>query len=143
MSRQRAFHPLPVAEVVAETADACSLVLAVPPELAGAFAYRPGQFLTVRVPRSDGLGGAVLLAVQLTAHRGPAHDHGQAGRRYASNWIADHVRAGTVLDILPPAGTFTPGPCRRRLPDVRRGSGITPVMSIVKSVLARGRARSC
>ena len=44
-------HQLRVAEVISETPDACSLVLDVPPELAAAFAYRPGQFLTVRVPQ--------------------------------------------------------------------------------------------
>jgi len=50
----RAYHQVPVAEVISETEDSFSLVLAVPPELAEAFAYRPGQFLTVRIPTEDG-----------------------------------------------------------------------------------------
>jgi 3-ketosteroid 9alpha-monooxygenase subunit B len=60
---------------------------------------------------------------------------------YASNWIADNVSAGTVLDALPPAGTFTPRTLETDFLMFAGGSGITPVMSIVKSVLARGRGR--
>ena len=106
----RAYHQVPVAEVVQEAGDACSLVLAVPPDLAGAFAYRPGQFLTVRVP--DGAGGSVARCYSLSSspHAGdaPAITIKRMTGGYASNWIADNVRPGMVLDLLPPAGTFVP-----------------------------------
>jgi 3-ketosteroid 9alpha-monooxygenase subunit B len=59
----------------------------------------------------------------------------------ASNWICDHVRAGGTLDLLPPAGEFTPGSLDEHLLLLAGGSGITPVMAIIKSVLARGRGR--
>jgi 3-ketosteroid 9alpha-monooxygenase subunit B len=107
VSRPRAFHPLPVAEVIAETEDACSLVLDVPPGLAGAFTYRPGQFLTIRVPGSDGP-VARCYSLSSSPHTGDRHTITVKRAGYASNWIADHVRAGTVLDVLPPGGTFTP-----------------------------------
>ncbi len=60
---------------------------------------------------------------------------------YASNWILDHVVAGTVLDVLPPAGTFWPGSLEGDFLLFAAGSGITPVMSILKSALAAGRGR--
>jgi 3-ketosteroid 9alpha-monooxygenase subunit B len=60
---------------------------------------------------------------------------------YASNWILDHVVAGTVLDVLPPAGTFCPGSLSGDFLLFAAGSGITPVMSILKSALAGGRGR--
>ena len=60
---------------------------------------------------------------------------------YASNWIADHVRAGTVLDLLPPAGTFSPRSLDGDFLLFAAGSGITPVMSILKSALHAGRGR--
>lgn len=44
------FHRLQIAEVVAETDDARSLVFDLPESLRDVFAYRPGQFLTLRVP---------------------------------------------------------------------------------------------
>ena len=48
MSRDHDHHPLAVARVVAETADARSFVLDVPPALSDSFAYRAGQFCTFR-----------------------------------------------------------------------------------------------
>ncbi len=60
---------------------------------------------------------------------------------YASNWIADNVRAGSVLDLLPPAGTFTPASLDADFLMFAGGSGITPVMSILRSALAVGHGR--
>src|SRR5205823_6606894 len=60
---------------------------------------------------------------------------------YASNWICDNVRAGAVLDLLPPAGTFSPRSLDADFLLFAAGSGITPVMSILKSALAAGRGR--
>jgi 3-ketosteroid 9alpha-monooxygenase subunit B len=139
----RDYYQVRVAEVISETDDACSLVLAVPPDLAGAFAYQPGQFLTLRVPL--GAGGSVARCYSLSSspYTGdrPAITVKRMTGGHASNWIADHVTAGTVLDVLPPAGTFVP----RSLDDdfllLAAGSGITPVMSILRSALARGQGR--
>jgi 3-ketosteroid 9alpha-monooxygenase subunit B len=132
-----------VAEVIEEAGEACSMVLAVPADLASAFAYHPGQFLTVRVP--DGSGGSVARCYSLSSspHAGdaPAITVKRMAGGYASNWIADHVRPGTVLDLLPPAGRFSPASLDTDFLMFAGGSGITPVISIVKSVLAAGRGR--
>jgi 3-ketosteroid 9alpha-monooxygenase subunit B len=139
----REYYQVPVAEVVRETGDACSLVLDVPPALSGTFGYRPGQFLTVRVP-SD-LCGSVARCYSLSSspHAGerPAITIKRTEGGYASNWIAENVAAGTVLDLLPPAGTFCPSSLEGDLLLFAAGSGITPVMSILKSALAAGRGR--
>jgi 3-ketosteroid 9alpha-monooxygenase subunit B len=55
-----------------------------------------------------------------------------------SNWICDHLRAGDELEALPPAGRFTPRSLAADLLLVAGGSGITPIMSIARSVLERG-----
>ncbi len=140
---QRTFYQVPVAEVIRETDQACSLVLAVPPDLAGAFAYRPGQFLTVRVPRPGG--GSVarcysLCSCPLTGEP-PAITVKRMAGGYASNWIADQVKPGTVLDLLPPAGTFTPPSLDADFLMLAGGSGITPVISILRSALTAGSGR--
>jgi 3-ketosteroid 9alpha-monooxygenase subunit B len=139
----RAYHRVPVAKVVTETDDACSLVLDVPPELGGVFAYRPGQFLTVRVP--DGNNGSVARCYSLSSSPHTSDPPTITIKRitdgYASNWIADNVRVGGVLDLLPPAGTFSPDSLAGDFLLFAAGSGITPVISIVKSVLAAGRGR--
>jgi 3-ketosteroid 9alpha-monooxygenase subunit B len=141
MSSGRTFYQLPVAEVISETDQACSLVLDVPAELADNFAYRPGQFLTVRVPGADG--GSVARCYSLSSSPDTGDRLTVTVKRvpfgYASNWIAENVTAGSVLDLLPPAGTFTPASLDADFLLFAGGSGITPVMSILKSALAAGR----
>jgi 3-ketosteroid 9alpha-monooxygenase subunit B len=139
----RTFYQVPVAEVIRETDQACSLVLDIPAEHADAFAYKPGQFLTVRVPLPDG--GSVARCYSLSsspeAGDNPAVTIKRMAAGYASNWIADNVTAGSVLDLLPPAGTFTPRSLDGDFLMFAGGSGITPVMSILKSALIAGRGR--
>lgn len=139
----RPSHQLSVKAVIAETHEACSLVFDVPAELAHAFAYEPGQFLTLRIP-SDRDGSVArcysLCSSPLTGEPLTVTVKQTAGG-YASNWIAGNVRPGSVLDVLPPAGMFTPATLDDDFLLMAAGSGITPVMSIIKSVLAAGRGR--
>ncbi|MFJ3881729.1 2Fe-2S iron-sulfur cluster-binding protein [Streptomyces sp. NPDC090077] len=124
-----------VTDRVQETPEAVSLVLE--PELP----YRPGQFLTVRIP--GGAARCYSLAssphtgepMRITVKRVP----GGSG----SAWLCDRVRPGDELEVLPPAGTFTPGPggLDADLLLVAGGSGITPVFSLATSALAAGGGR--
>jgi 3-ketosteroid 9alpha-monooxygenase subunit B len=136
----KAYRRLRVAEVIAETADACSLVLDVPPAMAADFAYRPGQYLTVRVPR--GGDGTVSRCYSLSSSphtdEKPKITIKRVREGHASNWICDNVRAGTELEVLTPAGSFTPGSLDGDLLLLAGGSGITPMLSIIKSALAHG-----
>ncbi len=132
-------HQLRVAEVIIETADARSFVLDVPDQLADRFTYRAGQFLTVRVPGRDG--GFTARCYSLSSSP-PSRQLTITVKRIAdghgSNWLCDNVEVGTELQVLPPAGTFT----SRNLDDdfllFAAGSGITPVMSILRTALAKG-----
>jgi 3-ketosteroid 9alpha-monooxygenase subunit B len=143
VSPGRTFHQLRVDAVVAETDEACSLVFDVPPELADAFAYKPGQFLTLRIPSDRD--GSVARCYSLSSSPMTGDRHAVTVKRtaggFASHWIGDNVRPGTVLDVLPPAGTFTPASLDGDLLLLAAGSGITPVMSILKSAVAAGRGR--
>ena len=143
MSAPRASYQVRVAEVISETDDACSLVLAVPPDLAGVFSYRPGQFLTVRIPHDRDGSVARCYSLSSSPHTGdrPTITVKRMTGGHASNWIADQVAAGSVLEILPPAGTFSPHSLDGDFLLFAGGSGITPVMSILKSALAQGQGR--
>lgn len=140
---QRTAYQVPVAKVIAETADACSLVFDVPPDLADRFTYRPGQFLTIRVPLPAGGSVARCYSLSSSPHAGdlPTVTIKRMPFGYASNWIADNVAPGSVLDILPPAGTFTPNSLDRDFLLLAGGSGITPVASILKSALVAGHGQ--
>lgn len=135
-------HVLRVSSVVQETIDAKSLVFDVPAELQDAFRYRPGQFLTLRldiggrkVPRCYSMSSApgVDPAPRVTIKR--VRD----GR--GSNWVCDHVKAGDCIEVLPPAGVFTPRTLDGDFLLLGGGSGITPVFAILRSVLALAKGR--
>jgi 3-ketosteroid 9alpha-monooxygenase subunit B len=139
----RSFHQLRVGSVIKETDEACSLVFDVPAELAGSFAYQPGQFLTLRIPsdRDGSVARCYSLCSSPVAGEALTVTVKQTPGGYASHWIAENVRPGTVLDVLPPAGMFTPSSLDSDFLLLAAGSGITPVMSILKSALLAGRGR--
>ncbi|MFK0248588.1 2Fe-2S iron-sulfur cluster-binding protein [Amycolatopsis azurea] len=131
-----------VAEVITETADARSIVFEIPAEHVSVFAYTPGQFLTVRVPseRTGSVARCYSLSsaphenrVQVTVKR--------TADGYGSNWLCDNLRAGQEVQVLPPAGVFSPASLDEDFLLLAGGSGITPVMSILKSALAHGTGK--
>ena len=91
----RDFYQVTVAEVIRETGDASSFVLDVPPSLAATFAYRPGQFVTVRVP-SDRTGSvARCYSLCSSPHaQETARDHRQANGRGVRLQLAPGHRHG-------------------------------------------------
>jgi 3-ketosteroid 9alpha-monooxygenase subunit B len=133
-------HTLRVVDVIEETADARSIVLEVPEADRAAFAYRPGQFLTVAVPSERT--GTVARCYSLSSTPDETDLLKFTVKRtvegYGSNWINDNLRAGSRLTVLPPSGIFTPASLDADLLLFAGGSGITPVISIAKSALANG-----
>jgi 3-ketosteroid 9alpha-monooxygenase subunit B len=123
-----------IVDVIAETPDAVSLVLALPE----AWSYRPGQFLTVRAGNC-----ARHYSFSSSPYTGerPQITVKRVADGMGSNWICDNVTPGFTLECLPPGGTFVPASLDRDLLLLAGGSGITPMMSILKSALARGTGR--
>lgn len=136
-------YKLRVVDVIEETEDARSVVLEVPDEARDAFTYKPGQFLTVAVP-SDRT-GAVARCYSLSSTPYETDLLKFTVKRtvegYGSNWINDNVRPGQQVTVLPPSGIFTPASLDDDLLLFAGGSGITPVISIAKSALAKGSAK--
>jgi len=135
--RVHGYHQLRIKEVVRETADASSFVLDVPGELAGLFSYRPGQFCTFRVHIE---GDEQLRSYSMSSTPETDPDLTVTVKRVAgglvSNWMLDNLSAGDVLEVTKPAGVFCPQETGRPVMALCGGSGITPVMSIAKHVLA-------
>jgi 3-ketosteroid 9alpha-monooxygenase subunit B len=138
---RRPGYMLTVASVVEETADARSLVFDVPDELADAFAYEPGQFLTLNIPSRQGptarcysLASSPHLAepLKVTVKR-------TAGG-YASNLLCDYPVVPFTIEVLKPSGSFVPKEFGGEFVLFAGGSGITPLLSILKSVLHAGSA---
>ncbi len=135
------FHRLRVKDVLRETADAVSLVFDVPADLSHIFRYEAGQFVTLDPPVSSlpvrrcysmSSSPFVDADMRITVKRVPG------GR--VSNWLNDAVSAGVSLAVSPPAGRFVLSEGAGDVVLFAGGSGVTPVLSIIKTVLA-GTAR--
>ncbi len=137
------YHTLRVADVVRETAEASSFVLDVPGELRRAFAYRSGQFCTFRVwvggiPHircySMSSSPAVDRELRVTVKRTPDGA--------VSNWMNDHLAPGDLVEVARPAGFFSLGEGAGDIMAFSAGSGITPVLSLLKTALATTSRRA-
>jgi len=132
------FHRLKVAEIVPETADAYSIRFHIPPELREAFAFKAGQHLTLRatingeeVRRNYSLCTAPAECDWMVTVK-------RIGGGLFSNWVGDSLEPGDTVDVMVPHGSFTTDfdPARsRHLVGIAGGSGITPVMSLIKTLL--------
>jgi ring-1,2-phenylacetyl-CoA epoxidase subunit PaaE len=132
------FHALRVAEVVPETAEANSIRFDVPPELRERFAFKPGQHLTLRAT----LDGEEVRRNYSLCTAPDEQDWMVTVKRIAgglfSNWVGDQLKAGDAIDVMPPHGSFTTefdAAHARHLVGIAGGSGITPVMSLIRSTL--------
>lgn len=132
------FHTLQVSQVQPATRDAVAITFDVLAPLCEAFSYVQGQYLTLRA-RVDGQelrrSYSICSAVQDQQLR-------IAVKRVAggafSNWAAEHLRPGAAIDVMPPQGSFhlpVDPLARRHIVAFASGSGITPVLSIIKTTL--------
>src|SRR5690348_11104481 len=93
---------LTVSEVITETPDTRTLVFDAD------FPYRPGQFLTLRIPsdRDDSVARCYSMSSSPHTDALPAITVKRTPDGYASDWLCDNVGPGTVLEALPAAGVF-------------------------------------
>lgn len=138
------FHELVVADVVQETADTRSFAFEVPPALAPLFAYVSGQFLTFEIPWD---GFRVHRCYSLSSAPGidprPVVTVKRIDQGRVSNWFNDRLAKGDRIAVKPPEGLFVLREREAERPIVMfgGGSGITPILSIVKTALTRTNRR--
>ncbi|MGZ3183661.1 MAG: 1,2-phenylacetyl-CoA epoxidase subunit PaaE [Telluria sp.] len=132
------FYPLTVAQVRNETRDTIAVTFAVPPELQDQFRYQQGQHLTLRAligdedtRRSYSICSAVqdnLLRVAIKRTPGGLF----------SSWANENLKPGHTLEVMPPMGHFNvplDAGQARHYAAFAAGSGITPILSIIKTTL--------
>jgi ring-1,2-phenylacetyl-CoA epoxidase subunit PaaE len=132
------FHALKVAEIVPETAEANSIRFEIPAGLRDDFAFKAGQHLTLRTTIN---GEEVRRNYSLCT--APADSDWMVtvkriGGGLFSNWVGDRLRPGDTVDVMVPHGSFTTdfsASNERHLVGIAGGSGITPVMSLIKTLL--------
>ena len=131
------FHELVVAEVVRETADAASFVFDVPAELESLFQYKAGQFFTFQIPWEDfEIKRCYSLSSSPSWNEKPKVTIKRVDDGRMSNWMNDNLSAGDRIQVMPPAGSFILHEHDRPLVLFGGGSGVTPVISLLKCALA-------
>jgi ring-1,2-phenylacetyl-CoA epoxidase subunit PaaE len=132
------FHELRVAEIVPETAEANSIRFEIPAELREAFAFRAGQHLTLKAE----IGGEEVRRNYSLCTAPDDEDWMVTVKRIAggvfSNWVGDQLKPGDVVDVMPPHGSFTTDfdpQASHRYVGFAGGSGITPVISLIRTAL--------
>lgn len=132
------FHTLRVAGVERLCDDAVAVTFDVPDDLADVFAFRPGQSLTLR-RRVDGIDERRSYSICAPAGAPPRIGVREVAEGVLSPWLVHEVTAGDEIEVLPPQGRFVPeldgDPGRHVM--IAAGSGITPILSIAASLLAR------
>lgn len=132
------FYPLKVREVRQEIEDTVSLLFDVPEDLKETFQYKQGQYLTLKFNLN---GKDVRRSYSMCSS--PVEDHLavtvkrlQGG--LVSNHINDHIKAGDTIEVMPPDGRFYPelhSGQRKTYYLFGAGSGITPLISILKTIV--------
>lgn len=133
------YFDLVVKDIIKETADAITIVFEQP--ASGNIAYKSGQFLTLIVPVD---GKEVRRAYSLCTSPFVDPDLAVTVKRVEkglmSNWLPDNLKVGDTMKIMTPTGHFTTeysSDGKRHIIMFAGGSGITPMMSIIKSVLTQ------
>lgn len=131
------FHPLKIREVRPETEDCVSIAFEVPAALQPEYQFLPGQYLTLKqeingeeVRRSYSICSTPAEGLRVAVKKVPE------GR--FSTYANEALKAGDELEVMPPMGRFTADPDAAQAKQYvafAAGSGITPIMSIMKSVL--------
>jgi 3-ketosteroid 9alpha-monooxygenase subunit B len=135
-------HDLRVAEIIRETADSCSIIFEIPAQLEQQFRYKAGQFLTIKVPYE---GKTLSRCYSLASSPDTESVHKVTIKRVddgrISNWLNEQLNAGDLVRVLPPGGLFVLNAGDNPLMLFGGGSGITPIISIIKTALATTNRR--
>ncbi len=132
------FYPLNVSEVKQETSDTVSIFFAVPDDLKDTFSYKQGQYLTLRfdINGQEERRAYSMSSSPLEPHLAVSVKRVDGGK--VSNHINDNVKAGDTVEVMPPQGRFytkLDADQRKSYYLFGAGSGITPLMSILKTTL--------
>ncbi len=140
-----AFHKLKVADLRHETPDAVSIAFDIPTPLREAYAFQPGQHLTLKkMEDGEELRRSYSICAGLDDGELRIAVKKVDGGRF-STWANERVRAGDEIEVMTPQGRFGVGTdplAARNYLAIAAGSGITPIISMIRTVLQR-EPKSC
>ncbi len=132
------FYQLKIKDVRPETAECVSVAFDVPAELGNDFRFVPGQYLTFRTTIDNNeLRRSYSICSGANDNELRVAIKKVAGGKF-STYANEQLKAGDMLDVMTPMGKFSPredGKTSKHYLAIAAGSGITPIMSIMKTVL--------
>ncbi len=140
------FHSLKISTIVSETSDAKTIYFEIPAHLRDQFQHKPGQYLTLKTIIN---GKEVRRAYSICTPpetTDPGVTIKKVSKGTMSVYLNDKVKPGDFLDVMAPEGHFTIVPDHLKSRDhyfITAGSGITPVMSMIQSILENEPKSSC
>lgn len=134
------FHKLKVVDVREESVDTVSIAFEVPSDLKENYEYKSGQYLTIRFDvngKDERRAYSICSSSEMGEHMRIAVKRVVGG--VISNYVNDNVKIGDMVDVMVPQGHFViePNGEENRYVAFAAGSGITPILSMVKSILVK------
>lgn len=132
------FHSLKISKIVSETSDSVSISFEVPSHLKDAFSHKAGQYLTLR---ADFNGKEVRRAYSISSSPDALElstTIKKVKNGLMSSFLTERVKVGDMIDVMTPEGNFVIMPdhmIARAHYFIAAGSGITPIMSMIQTVL--------
>lgn len=134
------FYKLAVSEVIRETKDTVTIVFDIPEDLTEEFKYQPGQYLTIKIPIDDPNNNRRAYSICSSPYLDEplAVTVKQLDMGNVSVYLNEKIKAGDILEVMPPLGNFVPklNVGTKSYAFYSAGSGITPLFSMIKSILA-------
>ncbi len=132
------FYPLQVSSVTKETEDTLTIGFDIPVDLQKTFTFKPGQYLTLKV-NAKGTDQLRSYSISSKPNEFPiCVTVKRVEKGLVSNLLNDTAKVGDKIEVMAPQGRFVLLPdvdARKTYYMVAGGSGITPIMSMVKTVL--------
>jgi ring-1,2-phenylacetyl-CoA epoxidase subunit PaaE len=140
------FHSLKVSQVVRETADSVTLYFDIPVDLKDQYFHKAGQYLTLKMM----INGEEMRRSYSICTNHSEDKYGVNVKRVekgrVSNYINEKIKVGDVIEVMQPDGKFVIDPAEHKKRDFyffASGSGITPVMSMIKTIIEEEPKSTC
>ncbi|PCJ28763.1 MAG: hypothetical protein COA97_00020 [Flavobacteriales bacterium] len=133
------FSKLKVKEIKQETVDTVSIAFEIPKDLKADFTYQSGQYITIK---ADVDGEDLRRAYSLCS--APSENDFRIGVKKVANgkmstFLNKNLSVGDELEIMSPSGNFVIDNSSTNIVAFAAGSGITPILSMIKSILKSGK----
>ena len=132
------FHQLTVSKITHETEDAVSVSFNIPDELNTVFQYSAGQYLTLKLTIKGAEKRRAYSLSSSPIEKEWTVSVKRVPKGAVSNYLCDDIQVGDTVEVMPPQGRFSPTISIEQHKTYYlfgAGSGITPLMSILKTIL--------